>query len=110
MFDGLSVPHLACEEARILPEIRVEIAALEPGRFKVAVQDNTPGIVPDQIARIFGKCCMAPSSIGSRNRAVSKAWAFRPRACMRSGGSRQRRAHGTPILGAGHPLSGRYAR
>ena len=74
----------ACEEARILPEIRVELSALESGRFRVAVQDNGPGIVPDQIARIFGKCCMAPSSIGSRNRAVSKAWAFRPRACTPS--------------------------
>ena len=45
----------ACEEARILPEIRVELSALESGRFRVAVQDNGPGIVPDQIARIFGK-------------------------------------------------------
>jgi DNA topoisomerase-6 subunit B len=44
----------ACEEASILPEIRVEVSE----RFdecRIAVEDNGPGIVEAQIARIFGK-------------------------------------------------------
>src|SRR5512136_148583 len=44
----------ACEEAGVLPEITVEVR----GRFersRVAVEDNGPGIVEGQIARIFGK-------------------------------------------------------
>lgn len=68
----------ACEEARILPEIEVKIEVAPNGpapaaggppagqeavrpsvsqadRFVVTVTDNGPGIVPDQIARIFAK-------------------------------------------------------
>ena len=46
----------ACEEAGILPEITVEISAGEQeGRFRVAVEDNGPGIVKDQVGKIFGK-------------------------------------------------------
>lgn len=44
----------ACEEAGVLPEIAVEVR----GRFersRIAVEDNGPGIVESQIARIFGK-------------------------------------------------------
>ncbi len=46
----------ACEEAGILPEIKVTIA---PGtaddRFRVTIEDNGPGIVKAQIPRIFAK-------------------------------------------------------
>jgi DNA topoisomerase-6 subunit B len=45
----------ACEEASILPEIRVEIVHKSDHRYLVAVEDNGPGIVEEQIARIFGK-------------------------------------------------------
>ena len=45
----------ACEEAGILPEIRIEVTNLGDDRFLVAVEDNGPGIVEQQIARIFGK-------------------------------------------------------
>lgn len=44
----------ACEEAGILPEISVEVSD-RYGKSKVVVEDNGPGIVEDQIARIFGK-------------------------------------------------------
>ena len=45
----------ACEEARILPEIKVEITQLSDERFRVVIEDNGPGIVPNQIPKIFGK-------------------------------------------------------
>jgi len=45
----------ACEEAGILPEVTVEIQEVGENRFKIAVQDNGPGIVRKQIPRIFGQ-------------------------------------------------------
>ncbi len=45
----------ACEEAGMLPEIWVEVTNLGEGIFQVSVQDNGPGIVEQQLARIFGK-------------------------------------------------------
>jgi DNA topoisomerase-6 subunit B len=46
----------ACEEAGVLPEVRVEVHPLEQeDRFRVVVEDNGPGIVKAQIPRIFGK-------------------------------------------------------
>jgi DNA topoisomerase-6 subunit B len=45
----------ACEEAGILPEIKVEITELAESRFRVAIEDNGPGIVKPQIPKIFAK-------------------------------------------------------
>ncbi len=45
----------ACEEARILPEIEVKIRQIKDDRFVVTVKDNGPGIVREQIPKIFGK-------------------------------------------------------
>lgn len=45
----------ACEEARILPEINVELIQLEETRFRVIMEDNGPGIVKKQIPNIFAK-------------------------------------------------------
>ncbi|MEZ4261388.1 MAG: DNA topoisomerase VI subunit B [Polyangiaceae bacterium] len=45
----------ACEEAGILPDIIVEITDIGEGRFRVAVEDNGPGIVKPQIPKIFAK-------------------------------------------------------
>jgi DNA topoisomerase VI subunit B len=45
----------ACEEAGILPLLKVEIRQLAEDRFRVAVEDNGPGILKTQIPKIFGK-------------------------------------------------------
>jgi DNA topoisomerase-6 subunit B len=45
----------ACEEAGILPEILVEIQQLSETRFRVAVEDHGPGIVKQQIPKVFGQ-------------------------------------------------------
>ena len=45
----------ACEEAGILPQIWVQIEQTKTNRYKVAVQDNGPGIMKKQIPLIFGK-------------------------------------------------------
>jgi DNA topoisomerase-6 subunit B len=47
----------ACEEAGILPDIRVAISAIEnrDDRYKVTIEDSGPGIVPQQVPRIFAK-------------------------------------------------------
>jgi len=45
----------ACEEARILPEINVEIIQMSEFKYRVIVEDNGPGIVKKQIPNIFAK-------------------------------------------------------
>lgn len=45
----------ACEEARILPDITVEIVQLGETRFRILVEDNGPGIIKKQIPKIFAK-------------------------------------------------------
>ena len=52
----------ACEEAEILPDIEVRIDEIEapthaskPGRYRVTITDNGPGIVRKQIENIFGR-------------------------------------------------------
>ncbi len=45
----------ACEEARILPEVSVEIIQMAEFKYRVVVEDNGPGIVKKQIPNIFAK-------------------------------------------------------
>lgn len=45
----------ACEEARILPDIKVSVKEVSPDRFKVKIEDNGPGIVEEKLALAFGK-------------------------------------------------------
>ena len=46
----------ACEEAGILPEVKVIITpAKEDDRFRVTIEDNGPGILKKQIPKIFAK-------------------------------------------------------
>ncbi|HIH31694.1 TPA: DNA topoisomerase VI subunit B [Candidatus Woesearchaeota archaeon] len=45
----------ACEESKILPEISVEIIEMSESRFRIIIEDNGPGIVKEQIPKIFAK-------------------------------------------------------
>ena len=45
----------ACEEAGILPALEVEIEEKTEDRFRLAITDNGPGIVRNQIPKVFGK-------------------------------------------------------
>ena len=45
----------ATEEAGILPDIRVEIRQLAETRFRIAIEDNGPGIVRAQVPKVFGR-------------------------------------------------------
>lgn len=45
----------ACEEAEILPDIKVEIKKLGTDHYRVAVEDNGPGIPPEFVSKVFGK-------------------------------------------------------
>jgi DNA topoisomerase-6 subunit B len=45
----------ACEDAGILPVIKVDIRQLAEDRYRICVEDNGPGIVKAQIPKIFGK-------------------------------------------------------
>ena len=45
----------ACEEAAILPELIVEITDMGEDRYRVAIEDNGPGIIKSQIPKIFAK-------------------------------------------------------
>ena len=46
----------ACEEAGILPEVKVAITpSKDEDRFRVTIEDNGPGVLKKQIPRIFAK-------------------------------------------------------
>ena len=45
----------ACEEAEILPDLSIRLVQLAEDRFRVAVEDNGPGIVKAQVPKVFGK-------------------------------------------------------
>ena len=43
----------ACEEAKVLPVIKVKIKKLSEKKFQITIEDNGPGIVKKQIPNIF---------------------------------------------------------
>ncbi len=45
----------ACEEANILPDIFVRVDKVNSKFYRVTVEDNGPGVVEEQIPRVFGK-------------------------------------------------------
>ena len=52
----------ACEEADILPEIRVTIEEMAETRYKVTIEDNGPGILKAQLPKIFAKYFMVQTT------------------------------------------------
>jgi DNA topoisomerase-6 subunit B len=44
----------ACEDAHVLPNIRIDIREIREDRYRVIVEDSGPGIVKNQIPKIFG--------------------------------------------------------
>ncbi len=45
----------ACDEMRVLPDIKVQIKKSNEERYIISVEDNGSGIVKEQIPRVFGK-------------------------------------------------------
>ena len=60
----------ACEEARILPTIRIQITKLDPKKdiIKLIVEDNGPGIPQKSIEKVFGQLLF-----GSRFHAIRQS-------------------------------------
>ncbi|HJO48636.1 MAG TPA: DNA topoisomerase VI subunit B, partial [Candidatus Scalindua sp.] len=55
--EGIDNSLDACEEVKILPDIKVRINQVKntEDRFRVTIEDNGPGILKSQIPKIFGK-------------------------------------------------------
>ncbi len=45
----------ACNEMKVLPEIKIELKQINEDRFIVIVEDNGPGIIKQQIPNVFGR-------------------------------------------------------
>ena len=45
----------ACEEAGILPDIKVSLKELKEDTFKIIIEDNGPGLPKENLAKTFGK-------------------------------------------------------
>jgi DNA topoisomerase-6 subunit B len=45
----------ATEQARILPDIKIEIYQIDENKYKVVVSDNGPGIPKEYLGKVFGK-------------------------------------------------------
>ncbi len=45
----------ACDEARILPDVKVSVKEIAPDRFRIKTEDNGPGIVEEKLPLAFGK-------------------------------------------------------
>ena len=45
----------ACEQAGILPELKVEIGSLGKDELSIAIEDNGPGIVEENVPNVFGR-------------------------------------------------------
>jgi DNA topoisomerase-6 subunit B len=53
--EGLDNALDVCEEARVLPDILVEMERIDQREYKIVVEDNGPGIVAREVPKIFGQ-------------------------------------------------------
>ena len=63
--EGVTNALDACEDARILPDIRVEIEELGPEHYRVIIEDNASGIPLNFVPEVFGR--MLAGSKAHRN-------------------------------------------
>ena len=45
----------ACEQAGILPELKIELAILARDELSIAIEDNGPGIIEQNVPNVFGR-------------------------------------------------------
>ena len=45
----------ACEQAGILPDLKIEIGSLGKDELSIAIEDNGPGIVEENVHNVFGR-------------------------------------------------------
>ena len=45
----------ACEQAGVLPELRIEVGNLGKDELSIAIEDNGPGIVEENVPNVFGR-------------------------------------------------------
>ena len=45
----------ACEQAGILPDLKIEIGSLGKDELSIAIEDNGPGIVEENVPNVFGR-------------------------------------------------------
>lgn len=45
----------ACEEMNVPPELKIIIETVKDDRYRVTVEDNGPGIVKENVGKVFGK-------------------------------------------------------
>ena len=74
----------ATEEARILPDLYVNIEELEKEKYKIIIKDNGPGILKKHIPNVFGSCSTEASSTGFVKAAVSRESGYPDASCTRS--------------------------
>jgi DNA topoisomerase-6 subunit B len=58
----------ACEESGYLPDIKVRLEKVDQNEFKMTVEDNGPGIMPNMIPNVFGRLLF-----GSRFHAIRQS-------------------------------------
>ena len=51
----MTIHWTLAKRAKYAPELKIIIEAISEDRFRIMVEDNGPGIVKEQVGRVFGK-------------------------------------------------------